>query len=120
MAKYVSEVVSVGELADQFFEAGIVVLFGEDAPEELADYSVIHRPTVTDGGIRPGDRIHLGSEAVTVLAVGSVADENLVNLGHLSLKRNGEYEAALPGDVCCDEGPVPVLAPGDEIRIVGE
>jgi glucitol/sorbitol PTS system EIIA component len=119
VAKYVSEVVTVGELADQFFEAGIMVLFGEDAPEELADFSIIHRPTVTDGGIAPGDRIHLGSEVVTVLAVGSVADENLVNLGHLSLKRNGEHEAALPGDVCCDEGQIPRLQRGDEIRIVG-
>jgi glucitol/sorbitol PTS system EIIA component len=55
---------------------------------------------------------------ITVLAVGEVADENLVNLGHLSLKRNGEHVAALPGDVCCDEGPIPPIAPGDEIRIV--
>ncbi len=117
MSRYVTTVTSVGELADQFFEAGIVVLFGEGVPEELADFAVVHRPSVTTGGLAPGDRITLGTEVVTVLAVGDVADENLVNLGHLSLKRNGEREAALPGDVCCDEGPIPELSPGDEIRI---
>lgn len=118
--KYVSVVVSVGELASEFFDAGIVVLFGEDAPEELAEFAVIHRPTTTDGGLAAGDRIHLGDEVITVLAVGGVADENLINLGHLSLKRNGAHEAALPGDVCCDEGPIPSLQPGDAIRIVAE
>lgn len=117
--RYDCEVIAIGELADQFFDAGIVVLFGEGVPEELADVAVVHRPTVTTGGIQVGDLVHLGpSEVVTVLAVGDVADENLVNLGHLSLKRNGETEAALPGDICCDTGPVPALAAGDRIRIV--
>lgn len=116
--RYACEVVAVGEQAALFFEAGMVVLFAEGAPEELVDIAVLHRPSVTDGGLVPGDVIHLGDEVVTVLAVGEVADENLVNLGHLSLKRNGEREAALPGDVCCDVGPVPDLRPGDEVRIV--
>ena len=118
--KYASVVVSVGEFASEFFDAGIVVLFGEDAPEELAEFAVLHRPTTTDGGLVAGDRIRLGDEVITVLAVGEVADENLVNLGHLSLKRNGAREVALPGDVCCDEGPIPSLRPGDAIRIVAE
>lgn len=116
--RYAAEVVSVGDLADQFFEAGIVVLFGEGVPEELADFAVVHRPTVTDGGLSAGDRILIGGETITVLAVGDVADENLRNLGHLSLKRNGETEAALPGDVCCDVGPIPAIDVGDELRIV--
>lgn len=117
MSRYVTEVTAVGELADQFFEAGIIVLFGEGVPEELADFAVVHRPSVTTGGLEPGDRITIADEVLTVLAVGEVADENLVNLGHLSLKRNGERVAALPGDVCCDEGPIPEIVPGQEIRI---
>lgn len=117
--KYASVVVSVGDMASEFFDAGMIVLFGEGAPEELADVAVIHRPTTTDGGLVPGDRVSLGDEVLTILAVGDVADENLVNLGHLSLKRNGQHEAALPGDVCCDEGPVPTLRPDDRIEIFG-
>ena len=116
--RYASTVVSIGEMASEFFDAGIVVLFGEGVPEELADVAVVHRPTVTDSGIAPGDRVHLADEVLTVLAVGPVADENLRALGHLSLKRNGETVAALPGDVCCDLGPIPTLAPDDEIVIV--
>jgi glucitol/sorbitol PTS system EIIA component len=116
--RYAAEVTSVGALADQFFAEGIIVLFGEGVPEELADFAVVHRPSITDGGLSAGDRIHLGEETITVLAVGDVADENLRNLGHLSLKRNGATEAALPGDVCCDVGPIPDIDVGAELRIV--
>lgn len=117
--RYDTEVVAVGDLAGTFFDAGVVVLFGEDAPEELAEYSVIHRPSVSDGGVAVGDVITFGDERLEVLAVGEVANSNLVNLGHLVLKRNGEHEAALPGDVCCDEGPLPAVNVGDRVRIAG-
>jgi len=115
--RYDTEVTAVGSMADTFFAAGMVVLFGEEAPEELADFAVLHRPTVTEGGVAPGDVLTIGEHRLTVLAVGNVANDNLVNLGHLVVKRNGETTAALPGDVCCDHGPVPEITPGDRIRI---
>lgn len=114
---YDTVVTAVGEQAGTFFAEGVVILFGEDAPEELAEYSVIHRPTVTAGGVAPGAVVELADEQLHVLAVGDVADDNLVNIGHLVLKRNGADAAALPGDVCCDAGPIPPLAPGDRVRI---
>jgi glucitol/sorbitol PTS system EIIA component len=115
--RYQSTVTGVGELAGEFFAEGIVVLFGDDAPEELREVAVVHAPQITDGGLEPGDRIVLGDAALTVTAVGPVANENLVNLGHLVIKRNGATTHAQPGDVCCDKGVIPALAPGDEIRI---
>jgi glucitol/sorbitol PTS system EIIA component len=117
--RYQSTVTGVGELAGEFFAEGIIVLFGDDAPEELREIAVVHAPRITDGGLRPGDRIVLGAESLTVTAVGPVADENLVELGHLVVKRNGADTHAQPGDVCCDEGVIPDLAAGDEIRIEG-
>jgi glucitol/sorbitol PTS system EIIA component len=115
--RYQSTVTGVGELAGEFFAEGIVVLFGDDAPEELREVAVVHAPRITDGGVKPGDRIVRGDETLTVTAVGPVANENLVNLGHLVIKRNGATTHAQPGDVCCDQGVIPKLAPGDEIRI---
>lgn len=116
-----TEVTGVGELAPEFLEAGIVVLFGDDAPEELQEVAVVHHATVNVGGVSPGDVVTVtsGSDTTTmqVLAVGDVANDNLTNLGHLVLKRNGETEAALPGDVCCDEGPIPSITPGDRITV---
>lgn len=116
--RYACEVVSVGPEARAFFGEGIAVLFSDDAPGELREFSIIHRPEVTEGGVRAGDRILMGGEAVVVLAVGDVVNDNLRELGHLVLKRNGKTEAELPGDVCCDEGPIPAVSPGDTVRIV--
>jgi PTS system glucitol/sorbitol-specific IIA component len=116
--KYHSVVVSVGGMAEEFRAAGILVLFGEGVPEELADVSVVHRADTTTGGLAPGDVVLLGGERIEVLAVGEVANENLANLGHLVLKRNGETTAALPGDVCGTIGTIPTLVAGDEITIL--
>lgn len=118
--RYESTVTGVGELAGEFFAEGIVVLFGDDAPEELQEVAVVHAPMVTTGGVRPGDRIVLGDASLTVTAVGPVANDNLVNLGHLVIKRNGAQEHSQPGDVCCDEGVIPELAAGDPIRVEGK
>jgi PTS system glucitol/sorbitol-specific IIA component len=119
IVRYQSTVTGVGELAGEFFNEGIVVLFGEDAPEELREVAVIHAPRITHGGLRPGDRIVLGDEILSITAVGPVANDNLVNIGHLVIKRNGADTHAQPGDVCCDVGLIPDLASGDEIRIEG-
>jgi PTS system glucitol/sorbitol-specific IIA component len=43
--------------------------------------------------------VSIGDESFEVLAVGHVASENLMNLGHLNLKANGLTAAELPGDV---------------------
>lgn len=118
--RYDSVVTGVGEEARAFFSEGIVVLFGDDAPEELHEIAIVHAPTVTDGGIRPGDRIVLGDHTLHVTAVGPVANDNLVSLGHLVVKRNGRTTHSQPGDVCCDEGEIPHVDPGDVFRIEGD
>lgn len=117
--RYDTKVTAVGEGSGEFFDAGIIVLFGQDAPEELQEFAVLHDPSVTEGGLERGDVVHIGDERLQVLAVGDVADENLTNLGHIVLKRNGQQEASMPGDVCCDEGEVPEIGVGTSIRVVG-
>ena len=118
--KFSTSVVSVGEMAQEFFDAGIIVLFGTDAPEELGDVAVVHDPDVplAEGdGIAVGDTVMVAGAELRVLAVGDVANDNMRSLGHLVLKRNGADEAALPGDVCCDEGAIPEIAVGDRVTI---
>lgn len=116
-----TRVTGVGELAGEFLAEGIVVLFGDDAPEELQEVAIVHHADVNVGGVSPGDDVVItgdeGTATFLVLAVGHVANENLVNLGHLVLKRNGSTEPALPGDVCCDEGTIPTITVGDRIVV---
>jgi len=65
----------------------------------------------------PGDLIRLSNEEFTVLAVGSVASDNLLNLGHLDLKANGLPEAELPGDVNVEVRDLPTVKVGDRLEV---
>lgn len=115
---YDTEVVAVGDLVPQFVEQGVLVLFGEQAPEELHEFSVLHRPSTAVEGPRPGDTILLGEQALPVLAVGEVVADNLLQLGHLDIKADGREEAQMPGDVCVPEGTLPTVEKGQRIRIL--
>lgn len=114
---YESTVTAVGSQVSAFLEHGILIFFGDQAPAELHDISVLHRATISDDGPRPGDTVHLGDATLEVLAVGDVVRDNLLNLGHLDLKADGLTEAKLPGDVCVPKGDIPLLTTGDSFRI---
>ena len=115
---YESEVTGVGGQVEAFLDHGLLIFFGEQAPSELHDISVLHRTNVGEDGPEPGDRVQLGEHELEILAVGPVVRDNLLNLGHLDLKADGRQEANLPGDVCVPEGRLPLLAPGDVFRII--
>jgi PTS system glucitol/sorbitol-specific IIA component len=115
---YESTVTAVGEQVGAFLGHGLMIFFGHESPAELHDMSVLHRPTVAEEGPQPGDTIVLGEHSVEVLAVGPVVRDNLLNLGHLDLKANGQSEAKLPGDVNVAEQQLPLLTAGDAFRVV--
>jgi PTS system glucitol/sorbitol-specific IIA component len=116
--RYSTVVTAVGSLVPDFVAQGVLVWFAEGAPEELHEFSVLHRPTVTVGGVVPGDEVRLDGTVLRVLAVGDVANENLVALGHLDLKASGDSEPPLPGDVCTERLPLPPIRPGSTLTIV--
>ena len=51
MQIYSSEIVRIGEQANLFLDEGIVVFFGDNAPEELQDFAVIHKLEQISGEI---------------------------------------------------------------------
>jgi glucitol/sorbitol PTS system EIIA component len=110
--RYRTRMTSVGALVPDFREQGLIIFFADGAPEELHEFSVLHAPEVSVGGLAAGDTIAIGEWSATILAVGEVANDNLVNLGHLDLKANGELEPALPGDVNVAVGPLPEIHTG--------
>ena len=100
-----------------FLEEGIVVFFGDNAPEELQDVAVVHELQDVVGEIVVGTKINLSNEELIVTAVGPVANENFTNLGHLVLKLDSATEAALPGDVSCSFTNAPEIKIDDRIEI---
>jgi len=118
--RYATTVTAVGEQVAEFVGQGILIWFAEGAPEELHFFTVLHRPTVTSGGVRPGDLVRIDDKAFRVTAVGEVANDNMVNLGHIDMKANGASEAPLPGDLCLEELPLPEPRPGTMLVIERE
>ena len=119
--KYYARVTAIGELAGEFIAEGILVFFSNTAPEELQEHAVVHdRAEGQTADVQVGDTIRLGEHRFPVLAVGTVANENLRNLGHLVLKFNGMNEAEMQGDVNVPEVPIPEIGINTELEIIGD
>ena len=114
---YSTTVTAVGELVSDFADQGVLVFFGEDAPIELHEFSIIHKPDVIERAPQVGDTITLQENVYSVLAVGSVASDNLLNLGHLDLKANGLTEPEMPGDVNVEAVSLPKVNVGDRLIV---
>ena len=115
---YSTTVTAVGELVPDFAEQGVLVFFGENAPLELHEFSIIHVPDVQIRAPQVGDTITLANNEYNVLAVGSVASDNLLNLGHLDLKANGLTEPEMPGDVNVEATVLPSVQIGDRLIVI--
>ena len=114
---YSSTVTEIGELVPSFIAEGMLVFFGESAPEELRTFCIIHKVEHAEGQVKEGDQVSIDGNVFPVLAVGSVANDNLYNLGHLNLKANGSTTADLPGDVCIPQVELPAVKIGTKIEI---
>jgi glucitol/sorbitol PTS system EIIA component len=117
MVKYKACVTQIGPLVAEFIAHGVLVFFGATAPEELTEFAIIHDGLELIEPIVAGDTVHIGDEAFQVLAVGEVANKNLSNLGHFVLKCNGQTEPEMPGDVCLEAKPLPVIKVGTMLII---
>ncbi|MBO8141613.1 MAG: PTS glucitol/sorbitol transporter subunit IIA [Firmicutes bacterium] len=110
-------VVRIGPEAEEFIQAGMLVLFGEQAPPELQAVSVVHRTEVWNGPCSSGDILRVNGRPYPITAVGDGANERLRELGHAVIKFNGRKEPELPGDLCVVAAPVPSLEPGMVLSI---
>jgi glucitol/sorbitol PTS system EIIA component len=116
--RYSTVVTAVGALIPEFRAQGLLVFFNETAPEELHDFCLLHSPSVVHSIPRPGDVVELDGAPFVVTSVGDVVNENLIRLGHMSLKADGSTTAPLPGDVCVEVGELPELGVGSTMRIL--
>lgn len=118
MAKYESQIVAIGELTQEFIDGGILVFFGPDAPDELAEIAIIHShaPLITE--LRDGDYLVIGDQTWPILCVGEIANHNLRALGHFIVKFNGATSPELPGDISVPESAPPTITLGMRIQFL--
>jgi len=115
---YESTVTHVGELVESFREQGVLVWFGQDAPSELHEFSILHSVKTQISGPKVGDLLQINTLELPIIAIGDVATENLLNLGHIDLKANGLIKPEMPGDINVASGDLPGVHVGDTLRII--
>ena len=116
---YKTKVINIGNEAEMFREEGMIILFGENAPESLSDYCYNIKVEPVVGEIEAGMELSIGSEKYSVTAVGSVVRKNLSALGHITIKFDGSREAELPGTLYVENRALPEITIGEEISISG-
>ncbi len=117
--KYETTVVKLGPLVQDFVENGILVFFGMNAPEELADFAILHEHSQLHQAITAGDSFVIGESRFPILAVGEVANQNLANLGHFVIKFNGLTEPEMPGDISVPaQESLPDIGPGMVVKFI--
>ncbi len=120
MVIYENKVKGMGVDVNEFRGMGLLIIFGENAPEEIRDccYSVSVNPI--HGTIRAGQTLRVDNESYRITAVGEEAPVTLAGLGHCTFSFNGQTEVDLPGTIYVEHKPLPELHIGTVIQIVEE
>lgn len=119
MKKYYSTIVQeLGAQVNAFKGAGMLIMFNENAPQELREYCVLHRGNKLEDTVQPGDMFKIGDASYKIVFVGNQVQKNLKDLGHITLRFNANKDGeSLEGSLYLEEKPVADVAPGDEIAI---
>jgi len=88
-----AKVIQVGpEAQNMIQDANMLILFGEEAPEDLAEYCFKIDNKNLLGAILEGGKLVVDSQEYSITAVG-----NLTGLGHITISFDGSKEGSLPG-----------------------
>ncbi|NDL61868.1 PTS glucitol/sorbitol transporter subunit IIA [Acerihabitans arboris] len=89
----------VGDYARESLADNMLITFREGAPEDIEAYCFIHRPGDMQGELEAGATLTLANEVFPITAVGEVADNNLRELGHITIRFDGAAQAEYPGTI---------------------
>ena len=115
---YQTTITRIGACATDALSDQMLITFREGAPADIEEFCFIHCHGELNGVLQAGIQFELGQHRYPVTAVGSVAEMNLRELGHITLRFDGQSEAEFPGTVHV-AGPVPdAIAPGCILKFV--
>lgn len=100
-----TRVTAVGPEVADLAEGGVVILFADGSPPELAEVSVLHRgeQAASDAAPPVGASIAIGPVSATITAVGDTAWNKVREIGHVVISFNGAATAERPGEICATE-----------------
>ncbi|MFC0225138.1 PTS glucitol/sorbitol transporter subunit IIA [Serratia aquatilis] len=89
----------IGDSACDALQDDMLITFREGAPADIEEYCFIHHHSQTSGDLEVGGVMELGHTRYPITAVGEVATQNLRELGHVTVRFNGDTEAEFPGSI---------------------
>ena len=125
MIRFRATVTDVSDEARELVEGGVLILFAEGAPPELAEVSVLHRVSVPPSQEAPpvGARLSIGAFSAPITAIGEYAWRKMGEIGHVVINFNDGAQAPRPGEISTASidlaALAAALAPGMVIEIEG-
>lgn len=117
MVIFKTNVIGIGNEAELFKEEKMMILFGKEAPEALAEYCYNIEVNTTQAAIQKDMQVVFDGQAYKITAVGDVVRKNLDQLGHITIKFDGATQAELPGTLYVEDKPMPNLQVGTQVTI---
>lgn len=117
MTVFETKVTGIGGEAELFKEERMIILFGENAPDSLADYCYNIELKQSTKEIETGMQLVFNDQAYKITAVGGVVRENLDKLGHITIKFDGSTEPELPGTMYVEDKAMPTIEVGTVVTI---
>ncbi|MGF7008248.1 PTS glucitol/sorbitol transporter subunit IIA [Aminobacter sp. BE322] len=97
-----THITAIGPEVAELAEGGVLILFADGAPPELAEVSVLHKAEVGPSDAAPavGAAIVIGELSGTITAMGDSAWNKVREIGHVVINFNGAAAAERPGEIC--------------------
>ncbi|EJL6700998.1 PTS sorbitol transporter subunit IIA [Vibrio cholerae] len=97
--QFKATITEIGMLASEALEEKMIILFNQTVPTDVKDYCFIHDQGQHIGTITTQSTLLIGDKDFIVTAVGSAVSQNLANLGHITIKFDGQLKPEQPGTV---------------------
>ncbi|MCO4315886.1 PTS cellobiose transporter subunit IIB [Phyllobacterium sp. 21LDTY02-6] len=100
-----TRITAVGPEVADLAEGGVVILFADGAPPELAEVSVLHS---LDGELSSetpsvGTPIRIGDISAQITGMGDHAWQKVKDIGHVVITFNGSATVERPGEICASQ-----------------
>lgn len=115
---YQSSITQIGVNASEALADHMLITFCEGAPAAIADYCFMLNHGEMTGTLEPGVILELAGLRYQVTAVGEVAQQNMQQLGHITLRFDGANEAEYPGSVHVTGDAPQQVNPGSFIKFL--
>jgi len=114
MRHFSTVVTAVSPEARELIAGGVLILFAEGAPPELAEVSVLHRISAPPATVAPvaGATLSIGGHSSRLTAIGDKAWAKIADIGHVVINFNGATAAPRPGEISVEPVDLTALADG--------